>query len=62
MFGLFKRADEAKSEIFRCVICNRRFREEDIDFFKSRQMGKNICIRCVEFIKKGVVQNEIKSI
>ena len=58
MFGLFKKkpVENVKPEIFHCVICNGRYREADIDFFVSRRLSKNICVRCAEYIKNNALK------
>jgi len=53
MFNLFKRKTikDEKLEIYRCLMCNGSYFKENIDFLVSRKLGKNVCIRCAEFIK-----------
>ena len=59
MFGLFKKKPEKniKPQIINCVICNGNYREEDIDFFASRRLSKNVCVRCAEYLKKKTNKN-----
>ena len=63
MFNFFKRKtiEDEKLEIHRCSMCNGSYFEENIDFLVSRKLGKNICIRCAEFIK-GKVNNNKESV
>ena len=63
MFNFFKRKtiEDKRLEIYRCVMCNGNYHKEDIDFLVSRKLGKNVCIRCAEFIK-GKVKNNKESV
>ena len=60
MFNLFKRKtiEDKKLEIYRCLMCNGNYHKEAIDFLVSRKLGKNVCIRCAEFIKSKVNNNK----
>ena len=63
MFNFFKRktTEDKRLEIYRCLMCNRNYFEENIDFFESRKVSKYVCIRCAEFIK-GKVNNNKESV
>ena len=56
MFDFFKKktVEKEKPKLYNCVMCNGNYREEDIDFLISKEIGKNICIRCAEYIKDNL--------
>ena len=40
-------------------MCNGSYFKENIDFLVSRKLGKNICIRCAEFIENNLKKKEV---
>ena len=58
MESLLTKMEEEKVNICQCYICKGNYREEDIDFFESRRLSKDICVRCVEYIKENVTNKK----
>jgi len=53
MFDFLRKkiAKDEKPKLYNCAMCNGNYKEEDVDFLVSKKLGKNICIRCAEYIK-----------